>query len=120
MRSRYTAHVLVHVEYLFETHDPRTRATLDPEGVRRWAEQTQWLGLTIVETEAGGPEDDHGVVTFAARHDAGDGPKLHHERSTFRKEAGRWVYVDGRPGRPPGRNAPCLCGSGKKFKRCCG
>ena len=25
-----------------------------------------------------------------------------------------------RPARTPGRNAPCPCGSGKKFKRCCG
>lgn len=24
------------------------------------------------------------------------------------------------PNAEPGRNAPCLCGSGKKFKRCCG
>jgi uncharacterized protein len=23
-------------------------------------------------------------------------------------------------GRPPGRNAPCPCGSGRKFKNCCG
>ena len=22
--------------------------------------------------------------------------------------------------RPPGRNDPCPCGSGKKYKRCCG
>ena len=22
--------------------------------------------------------------------------------------------------RPPGRNDPCFCGSGRKFKRCCG
>jgi uncharacterized protein len=24
------------------------------------------------------------------------------------------------PGRDPGRNEPCLCGSGRKYKRCCG
>jgi len=22
--------------------------------------------------------------------------------------------------KPPGRNEPCLCGSGRKFKKCCG
>ena len=27
---------------------------------------------------------------------------------------------DARGKQPPGRNAPCPCGSGKKFKRCCG
>lgn len=25
-----------------------------------------------------------------------------------------------RLGKPVGRNAPCTCGSGKKYKRCCG
>jgi uncharacterized protein len=25
-----------------------------------------------------------------------------------------------RPGHEPGRNDPCPCGSGRKFKRCCG
>ena len=32
------------------------------------------------------------------------------------------VSKQGLPGRhsPPGRNAPCPCGSGKKYKRCCG
>lgn len=25
-----------------------------------------------------------------------------------------------RPGVPRGRNEPCVCGSGKKFKKCCG
>ena len=24
------------------------------------------------------------------------------------------------PSRPPGRNEPCPCGSGKKYKKCCG
>lgn len=120
MRSRYTAHVLVRPEYLIETHDPRTRAGLDLDKVRTWAAETDWLGLTIVQTEAGLHSDDTGVVTFVARHDSGQGPTLHHERSTFRRIEDRWFYVDGRPGKPPGRNSPCLCGSGKKYKRCCG
>ena len=33
------------------------------------------------------------------------------------------ISVDGTfigPSRPPARNDPCLCGSGEKFKRCCG
>jgi hypothetical protein len=48
------------------------------------------------------------------------------------KEIGRRILSKGRRRRPlpapstaepagkPGRNAPCPCGSGKKFKRCCG
>ena len=43
----------------------------------------------------------------------------HTERSRFLKENGQWYYIDGT--RPQfGRNDPCPCGSGKKFKKCCG
>jgi uncharacterized protein YchJ len=45
------------------------------------------------------------------------------------KEDDQWFYVDGdtKGDSPPvtrnikvGRNEPCPCGSGKKFKKCCG
>jgi uncharacterized protein len=39
-----------------------------------------------------------------------------------RKPTGAGIIIDG-PGRDPikvGRNDPCPCGSGKKFKKCCG
>jgi SEC-C motif-containing protein len=54
---------------------------------------------------------------------------VHHERSQFRKVDGRWYFVSGQKiSAPPlkrdaekvGRNDPCPCGSGKKFKKCCG
>ena len=46
-----------------------------------------------------------------------------HERLTLLagKLRTRWVNEYARSGQPwPERNAPCFCGSGKKFKRCCG
>jgi SEC-C motif-containing protein len=133
MRSRYSAHVRGAIDYLVATHDPATRAGVDRAAVARWARQSEWQGLTIVATEAGGPGDEHGVVEFEARYRAGGVPQLHHERSRFRKLDGRWYYVDGTPGQRPaaartpavrastvGRNDPCPCGSGKKYKKCCG
>jgi len=50
------------------------------------------------------------------------------EISSFTKINNRWFYLDGvvksigRVGLETnqGKNAPCSCGSGKKFKRCCG
>ena len=30
-----------------------------------------------------------------------------------------WTEAVNRPTAPPGRNDPCFCGSGKKFKKCC-
>ena len=45
------------------------------------------------------------------------------EVSRFVKEDERWWYVDGAPTLnrlKPRRNDPCLCGSGRKLKVCCG
>ncbi|HXU74070.1 MAG TPA: YchJ family protein [Polyangia bacterium] len=129
MRSRYSAHVLARVDYIVATHDPQTRGAVDPAAVERWARQSEWLGLAIVAREAGGPDDDRGVVEFRATYRARDGAVIvHHERSRFRRRDGRWFYCDGDTVKPPparagatvGRNDPCPCGSGQKYKRCCG
>ena len=85
--------------------------------------------MTIVRTERGGPADDAGVVEFIARYIEKGKPQSHHEIAQFRREDGGWFFYDGEAPRPQtvrretpkiGRNAPCPCGSGKKFKKCCG
>ena len=50
-----------------------------------------------------------------------------HAEPTLRRVARAWNAHKARStapapssSRPPGRNAPCPCGSGKKYKRCCG
>ena len=120
MRSRYVAHVVGDVDYLLASWDPQTRpSVLDMDG-------TIWTGLSIVRTAAGGAEDDRGVVEFIANCEVAGRAEQLHEVSRFRRCAGRWVYVDGEHRAPGGvdtkvgRNAPCPCGSGRKFKRCCG
>ena len=47
--------------------------------------------------------------------------------SQFVRENNQWYYVDGKGQEPVrrespkvGRNDPCTCGSGKKYKKCCG
>jgi SEC-C motif domain protein len=117
MRSRYTAYVRGEVAYLLATHHPDTVHTVDPDAVARRARGTRWLGLEIVETVAGAASDDRGVVEFIARGIVDQVPFAQRERSRFRKHAGAWFYVDAEP---PGRNAPCPCGSGDKYKHCHG
>ncbi|MEF2230584.1 MAG: YchJ family protein [Pseudodesulfovibrio sp.] len=128
MRSRYTAYVERQIDYLHDSLAPEARENHDPEGVREWAEKAEWLGLEIHGVEAGGESDDEGLVEFSARY-VMDGQELnHHERSVFRRVDGAWRYVDGAMVPPPnvrkgpriGRNDPCPCGSGKKYKKCCG
>lgn len=127
MRSRYTAFTKGDVDYLEQTLRPDTRDDFDRESVSAWAKDSTWQGLEIRSTEAGGEADDKGVVEFVAHFSFQDKPQVHHETSVFSKDAdGTWYYVDGKMGPPPrkvqkiGRNDPCTCGSGKKYKKCCG
>jgi SEC-C motif domain protein len=127
MRSRYTAYVRGAIDYLIETHDPSTRAALDRAAIASWSRETEWLGLEIVDTVRGGPDDEDGVVEFIARGRTRGAAFAQRERSRFRRHDGRWYYVDGAHAREPvrgapsvGRNDPCPCGSGMKYKRCHG
>ena len=120
MRARYTAHVVGQIDFIVETFDPASRDTVDRTRIEQSATETEWKGLMVLDVESGGPDDTTGIVEFAARYNTPSGVRVLHERSSFRRVAGNWHYVSGQPGRPPGRNARCLCGSGKKVKQCCG
>lgn len=141
MRSRYTAYTRADIEYIKKTMVPEARKDFDVVETKQWAEGSTWKGLKIVDTQEGGPEDKKGLVEFTATYEK-DGQGIdHHEVSQFRKtKEGQWLFVDGEAhthkegeghqdhpkagtvvrDRPKiGRNDPCHCGSGKKFKKCC-
>lgn len=140
MRSRYTAFVKGNVDYLINTHHPKRRAANERIQLKRTANDTTWLGLSILDTSKGGPKDTDGVVEFVALYSpkpnaspmnvlmaspqASPQPQSSqmHERSRFVREEERWFYVDGDqlPPLTPKRNEPCWCGSRKKFKHCHG
>ncbi|PID78724.1 hypothetical protein CSB20_13710 [bacterium DOLZORAL124_64_63] len=129
MRARYTAYTQVEMDFLFETLHPEHRDESDREGSRDWAEKSEWNGLTILETTGGGEGDERGTVEFIAMYTYGGDEARYHEVATFDKVDGAWYFTEGEPGvnKPikreepkVGRNDPCPCGSGKKFKKCCG
>jgi len=128
MRSRYAAYVKVETDYIFETTHPKHRQGYDAAGTKAWAESAEWLGLEIVSVKDGGAEDVTGEVEFIARYSEKGEPRVHHERALFKKENSGWLFTDGRAvtGQQPiksqkvGRNDPCTCGSGQKYKKCCG
>jgi SEC-C motif-containing protein len=127
MRSRYAAYTVADLGYLLGTHDPVTVNSVDPKIMATWAKKARFDGLEILGTEGGGVEDDEGIVEFVAKYTQDGASYRHHERSRFRKTGGRWYYVQGTMIAPTvknekkvGRNDPCPCGSGKKFKKCCG
>ena len=118
MRSRYAAFCLRDSGYLLKTWHADAR----PAGLDFSGDDTEWAGLAILRHEAGEAGDTEGIVEFAASHRRGGKMGRLHETSRFVREAGEWRYVDGdiHPEAKPGRNDPCPCGSGKKFKKCCG
>lgn len=92
MRSRYTAYTLGQEAYLLATWQEATRpSTLDLSDDAA----VKWLGLEIRRTEQGGEDDQTGVVEFVARYKVGGRAHRLHETSRFRRENGRWFYLDG-------------------------
>ena len=131
MRARYAAYARAEIDFLLSSLHPSARDGHDEKAVRDWAENSRWLGLTILSTEAGGEQDDTGAVEFEATYAYGEEgrPRRHHERAEFTREGGAWFFIHGAPVKEKpvvreepkiGRNDPCACGSGKKYKKCCG
>ncbi len=128
MRSRYSAYQSNRIDYLRDTTTGVARSEFDEPTTRNWAATTDWRGLEILRTVQGGPEDETGVVEFVACY-ASDGKTYHHhEIADFVRVDGLWRFADGNVVSAPtyrreepkvGRNMPCPCGSGRKFKRCC-
>lgn len=120
MRSRYSAYALKKAAYLIATWHSDTR----PAALELDDDTTRWIGLDILRTANGKPLDTDGEVEFRAHYLAGSRRGRLHEISRFVRLHSAWAYLDGdiQPDSgdtPVGRNEPCPCGSGKKFKHCC-
>lgn len=129
MRSRYAAYVTGNIDYVLATHHPEKRDEVDRASTERWSQSAKWRGLEILRVERGGAEDTTGEVEFIAKYSLKNMAVKHHELATFEKVDGVWYFVDGKEvSTPPivnegpkvGRNDPCTCGSGKKYKKCHG
>jgi len=129
MRSRYSAHAKKAFDYIFDTTWPGNRQEEDREGTAAWSRKLDWQRLEVRNVEAGGVDDEKGMVEFVARYRKNAKAFDHHEIAEFVRQDGRWYFKDGhapqqvqavRQGPKVGRNDPCPCGSGKKYKKCCG
>lgn len=127
MRSRYTAYVKHNAQYLVDTWHLTSSMdqTLLLDSLESTFHATQWLGLHIVKSE-NDPQNDtqqkneQAFVEFIAHFsENGQNRQTLHEYSRFQKIDQRWFYIDGVHPKIE-RNALCPCGSGKKYKKCCG
>ena len=129
MRARYSAFVKNKVEFIDKTNVPGTE-DFNIEDAKRWSSESKWDHLEIVNTIDGQKDDTTGVVEFKAFYnDTEDKEHIHHEVADFKKIDDLWYYTEGkimgigtvrREGPKVGRNEPCPCGSGKKYKKCHG
>ena len=132
MRTRYSAFVLVKPNYIVKTTLPAQQALLDINAIESWAKETDWAGLEILaHTPKLGKR--HAQVEFKAYFNTKDNAvslaediQAHHELSAFVKVTDkvnndvRWYFLDPTVAMSVSQKQPCICGSGEKFKRCCG
>jgi SEC-C motif-containing protein len=128
MRARYTSYVKVEVDFLLESLHPDSSGGVDRDSTRAWAENAEWHGLEILSKQHGAEGDETGEVEFVAKYTLQGEPQRHHEKASFRRHNGKWLYFDGTEIHPapvvgprlrPGRNDSCPCGSERKYKKCC-
>ena len=122
MRSRFTAYVIEDYLYILQTYASKQRANLSVSQLADSALGTQWLALQVL---AHYPKQNTAQVEFKAFYQVDGHYYVMHELSDFVLEDGKWCYTIGvihnDSGKfSPERNSQCLCGSGKKFKKCCG
>ena len=129
MRARYSAYAVKKIQFLKTSAGPEVQADFDEKACREWAEASTWHGLDILSTDRGGENDEEGYVEFIAYYSANGEAVKHHEHAYFKRIDGVWKFIDGeiesgvpyvREEPKVGRNDPCPCGSGKKYKKCCG
>lgn len=126
LQTRYKAFETGEVEYIANSHHPDTRDQVQESAIRNWSKNSKWLGLEIGEVQEKG---DKTFIDFTVIYERDFERHRHTEHAEFRKHEGRWYYYDSefpapetirREGEKLGRNDPCHCGSGKKFKKCHG
>jgi SEC-C motif domain protein len=126
MRSRFTAHVVRDFRHLHRTYLTTARQPFVAEAEE--GTDISWTRLAVHAHELGAKADT-AFVDFTAYFDDNGVEQAMHEKAEFVRLEGVWFYLRAvRSGPAPvrssqpkvGRNEPCPCGSGKKYKHCCG
>ncbi len=129
MRSRYTAYTKGYIDYIFATMRDSALKNSDREASLQWSKTSKWLGLEVFDHEQ--ISEDEATVVFRAHFQQNTAKQEVNEKAVFKKYDNKWYYVGNIPididrqiitpatSNKVGRNEPCPCGSGKKYKKCC-
>lgn len=125
MRSRYTAYTLANIAYIKRTMRGAPLLNFNENDAKQWATQVKWLGLQVIRSYFNQSDKNTGFVEFIASFEEGNQQQHIHELSEFQRDHDLWFYIKGHlpqqviQKQKTSRNAPCPCGSKKKFKNCC-
>ena len=61
MRARYTAYVRGEINFISNSHHPDKREELNEDEAKSWSEDSNWLGLKVLDSSENG---DEGEVLF--------------------------------------------------------
>ncbi len=125
LEARYKAFKKGDVDFIMASCHPDTRKKYKREDAEAWSRNASWQGLDV---ESAKEEGETGFVTFTCRYEQDGQDVVHKETAEFRMHEERWYYYNStfpsrtrrREETKVGRNDPCPCGSGKKYKKCCG
>ena len=97
MRSRYSAFSRNLIDYLIETHPSPEPMAERRQALKASNRGVRWTRLRISASEAGGPADLSGTVTFEAHYRQAGQMHVLRECSRFGREGavagGRWLYL---------------------------
>lgn len=126
LQTRYQAYVDGDVDFLLASVHPEKKSKHSRKTIEEWSKNAVWKGIKVEKEEN---ENSRAWLTFQLKYEEEGQEVDHRERAEFRQHQGRWFYYDSKfPSVEPlrrdpnkvGRNDPCSCGSGKKYKKCCG
>ncbi len=128
VRARYSAFALGKWQFVLDSEYDEDRESLSLEELKARGEQVSWIRLEIVGS-GHSEERNCPYVDFYSYYTIDGVTRELAEHSYFATRDGKLYYTDGEElVREPirhetpkiGRNDPCPCGSGKKYKKCCG
>ncbi|MGD8783434.1 MAG: YchJ family protein [Thioalkalispiraceae bacterium] len=93
MRSRYTAYALNNDAYILATWHSSTRPVSLHDKNQL---PVKWVELKVLNSSQPAENDNRAIVEFTARFKVGGKAERMHEISEFKKEAGKWYYLQGK------------------------
>ena len=125
VRARFAAQVLGDMDFFRQSIVRCHRQTPAVDALATTIGQQRYKAITIINSTTTGWLKRQATVVCRIYQRSGKRLAVHTERIHLAREAHAWRVVDidlvkAEPKPKQGRNAPCPCGSSRKYKRCCG